>query len=70
MAAGFNRVILIGNLTRDPELRYVPSGTAVATFDLADNRVYKSQSGEKKEEVSFIYVDKPEVRNSTIRFPK
>lgn len=54
--ANLNRVLLIGNLTRDPELRYVPSGTAVATFTLAVNRVYKNQAGEKKEETSFIRV--------------
>jgi single-strand DNA-binding protein len=56
MAASLNKVLLIGNLTRDPELRYVPSGTAVATFTLAVNRVYKGQDGEKKEEASFIRV--------------
>ena len=54
--ASFNRVLLMGNLTRDPELRYIPSGTAVTTFTLAVNRVYKTPSGEKKEEVSFIRV--------------
>lgn len=54
--ASFNKVLLMGNLTRDPELRYVPSGTAVATFTLAMNRVYKSQAGEKKEETSFVRV--------------
>ena len=54
--ASFNKVLLIGNLTRDPELRYVPSGTAVATFTIAVNRVYTSQAGEKKEEVSFIRI--------------
>jgi single-strand DNA-binding protein len=56
MAANLNKVLLIGNLTRDPELRYVPSGTAVATFSIAVNRVYTSQAGEKKEEVSFIRI--------------
>ena len=56
MAASFNKVLLIGNLTRDPELRYVPSGTAVATFTVAVNRVYTSQAGEKKEEVSFVKI--------------
>ena len=54
--ASFNRVLLIGNLTRDPELRYIPSGTAVTTFTLAVNRTYKTPSGEKKEDVSFIRV--------------
>lgn len=56
MAANLNKVLLIGNLTRDPELRYVPSGTAVATFTVAVNRVYTSQAGEKKEEVAFIKI--------------
>ncbi len=56
MAASFNKVLLMGNLTRDPELRYVPSGQGVTTFTIAVNRVYNSQSGEKKEEVSFIRV--------------
>ncbi len=56
MAASLNKVMLIGNLTRDPELRYVPSGQAVATFTVAANRTYNSQTGEKKEEVSFIRV--------------
>lgn len=54
--ASFNKVLLMGNLTRDPELRYVPSGTAVASFTIAINRVYTSQAGEKKEEVSFVKV--------------
>lgn len=54
--ASLNKVLLIGNLTRDPEIRYVPSGSAVATFTLAVNRVYKLQTGEKKEEVSFIRI--------------
>ena len=56
MAASLNKVMLIGNLTRDPELRYIPSGQAVTTFTVAVNRTYNSQSGEKKEEVSFIRV--------------
>jgi len=56
MAASLNRVFLMGNLTRDPELRYVPSGQAVATFSLAINRVYTTQTGEKKEEVSFVNI--------------
>ena len=56
MAASLNRVFLMGNLTRDPELRYVPSGTAVANCDIAVNRVYLTQSGEKKEETSFVRI--------------
>lgn len=54
--ANLNKVFLIGNLTRDPELRYIPSGSAVATFTVAVNRVFKSQAGEKKEQTSFIRV--------------
>ena len=49
----FNKVILLGNLTRDPEVRYTPNGTAVASFALAVNRKYK-QGDETKEEVSYI----------------
>lgn len=56
MAASFNKVMLMGNLTRDPEMRYIPSGQAVTTFSIAVNRVYNSQSGERKEEVSFIRI--------------
>ena len=55
--ASFNKVILAGNLTRDPELRYTPKGTAVARFTLAVNRVWRTETGENKEEVSFIDVD-------------
>ncbi|HVU27261.1 MAG TPA: single-stranded DNA-binding protein [Verrucomicrobiae bacterium] len=55
--ASFNKVILVGNLTRDPELRYTPKGTAVAKIGLAVNRVWTSESGEKKEEVTFVDVD-------------
>ena len=54
--ASLNKAFLMGNLTRDPELRYIPSGTAVATFTVAVSRVYKSPAGEKKEQVSFIRV--------------
>ncbi len=54
--ASLNKVLLIGNLTRDPELRYIPNGSAVTTFTVAMNRVYKLQSGEKKEETSFVRV--------------
>jgi single-strand DNA-binding protein len=51
--AGFNKVILVGNLTRNPELRYTPSGTPVASFGLATSRRFK-QADELKEEVCFI----------------
>src|SRR5581483_9704233 len=56
--ANFNKVIIAGNLTRDPELRYTPKGTAVARITLAVNRTYTAaEGGEKKEEVSFVDVD-------------
>ena len=51
----FNKVILVGNLTRDPELRYTPQGTTVCNFGLAVNRRYK-QGEETKEEVTFINI--------------
>lgn len=54
--ATLNKVFLIGNLTRDPELRYIPSGSAVATFTIGVNRVYKTQTGEKKEQASFLRI--------------
>ncbi len=53
MARSLNRVQLIGNLTRDPELRYTPNGNAVVTFGLATNRGWTTDSGEKREEVDF-----------------
>lgn len=55
--ASFNKVILVGNLTRDPELRYTPKGTAIAKIGLAVNRTWTSESGERKEEVTFVDVD-------------
>jgi single-strand DNA-binding protein len=55
--ASFNKVILLGNLTRDPELRYTPKGQAVARLGLAVNRSYKTDSGEVREEVTFIDID-------------
>lgn len=54
--ANFNRVFLMGNLTRDPELRYTPSGTAVTNLRMAVNRRYKTTTGEIKEETAFITV--------------
>ena len=48
-----NRVLLIGNLTRDPELKNLPSGTAIASFGLATNRTWKDPSGQKKEDTQF-----------------
>src|SRR3989344_1363980 len=53
MARSLNRVQLIGNLTRDPELRYTPQGTAVCTIGLATNRSWTTDSGEKHEETEF-----------------
>src|SRR6478736_9803433 len=55
--ASFNRVILAGNITRDPELRYTPKGTAVAKIGMAINRQWKDESGQQKEEVTFVDVD-------------
>jgi single-strand DNA-binding protein len=54
--ANLNRVLLIGHLTRDPEVRYTPKGTAVTEIGLAVNRVYSGEDGEKKEEVTFVDV--------------
>jgi len=48
-----NKVLLIGNLTRDPELRSLPSGAQVASFSIATNRVWKDQSGQKKDDTQF-----------------
>lgn len=52
--ASYNKVLLMGNLTKDPELRYTPSGTAVANLRLAVNRKYRTKEQELKEEVCFI----------------
>lgn len=52
--ANVNKVILLGNVTRDPELTYLPSQTAVVSFGLAMNRKWKTQTGEAKEEVCFV----------------
>ncbi len=54
MAASLNRVILIGNLTADPEMRYTPSGTARTRFSIAVNRQYKDATGQLKEDVTFV----------------
>ncbi len=56
MAASFNKVFLLGNLTRDPEVRYTPKGSAVADLGIAVNRVYTLDTGEKREEVTFVDV--------------
>lgn len=55
--ASFNKVILIGNLTRDPELKYTPKGTAVAKIALAVNRSWRTETGETREEVTYVDVD-------------
>ena len=54
--ANLNKVFIIGNLTRDPELRYTPGGTAVANLRMATNRRYKDKSGELKQEVCYLTV--------------
>ena len=51
-----NRVLLIGNLTKDPELRYTPSGTPVVNLRLAVNSMFKDQAGQRKEETCFVTV--------------
>ena len=55
--SSFNKVILVGNLTRDPELRYTPKGTAITKFGLAVNRTWKDEGGNKKEECVFVDID-------------
>ncbi len=54
MAKGFNKVILMGNLTRDPEVRTTPSGQSVANFSLAVNRTWRDANGQNQEAVSYI----------------
>jgi single-strand DNA-binding protein len=54
MPSDINRVILIGRLVKDPELKYIQSGSSVASFGLANNRTYTTGSGEKKEVTSFF----------------
>ena len=53
MARSLNKAQIIGNLTRDPELKYTPKGTAVCTFSVATNRTWATESGEKKDEVEY-----------------
>src|SRR3954465_5457020 len=55
--ANLNKVMLIGNLTRDPEIKYTPKGTAICNIGLAINHVYSTDSGEKREEVTFVDVE-------------
>ena len=54
--ANYNKVMLMGNLTRDPEIRYTPKGTAVAEIGMAVNRYFSSETGEKREETTFVDV--------------
>jgi single-strand DNA-binding protein len=54
--ASYNKVFLLGNLTRDPEVRYTPKGSAVADLGIAVNRQYTLDNGEKREEVTFVDV--------------
>jgi len=56
MAANLNKVFLMGNLTRDPELKYTPQGTAVAKFAIAVNRQFKGGDGDLKKEVNFFNI--------------
>jgi single-strand DNA-binding protein len=55
--ASYNKVVLIGNLTRDPEIKHTPKGTAICKVDIAINRVWTNEAGEKKEEVTFVAID-------------
>lgn len=55
--ASFNKVIIAGNLTRDPELRYTPKGTAVAKISMALNRRFKGEDNQQREEVTYVDVD-------------
>ena len=55
--ANFNKVILAGNLTRDPEIRYSPKGTPIVGLTIAINRTWKNEAGETKEEVTFVDMD-------------
>jgi len=53
----YNKVILMGNLTRDPEVRYTSSGTAIAKLGMAVNRYWRNQEGQQQEEATFVDVD-------------
>lgn len=55
--ASFNKVILLGNLTRDPEMRVTPGGMSICKFGLACNRVFTTKDGEKREEVTYVDID-------------
>ncbi len=64
--ASYNKVILMGNLTRDPELRVTPKGTAICQFGLAVNRKFKDGSGSLREEVTFIDIEAWEKQGENI----
>lgn len=55
--ANLNKVFLMGNLTRDPEVRYTPKGTAIANIGMAINRQWTAENGEQKEEVTYVDVE-------------
>jgi single-strand DNA-binding protein len=55
--ASFNKVILMGNLTRDPELRVTPNGNSICKLGLATSRVYSTRDGERREETTFVDID-------------
>jgi len=64
--ANLNKVMLIGNLTRDPELRVTPKGTAICQFSLAVNRKFKDESGGEREEVTYIDIEAWSKQGETI----
>ena len=64
--ANLHKVMLIGNLTRDPELRVTPKGTAICQFSLAVNRKFKDESGGEREEVTYIDVEAWSKQGETI----
>jgi single-strand DNA-binding protein len=68
----YNKVVMIGNLTRDIELRYLPSGSALAKSAIATSHKYKTQAGEQKEEVCFldfsVFGKSAEILNQYVRF--
>lgn len=57
MAASYNKVLLIGNLTRDPEMRVTPGGLSICKFGLAVNRNFTTKDGEQREETTFVDID-------------
>jgi len=64
--ANLNKVMLIGNLTRDPELRVTPKGTAICQFSLAVNRKFKDESGGEREEVTYVDIEAWSKQGETI----